>query len=69
MHGIAETYGHSLIIDPWGVVLADAGTGAGITLATVDPAEVEKARAMIPSLQHDREFARPVVETPKRKSA
>ncbi|HEX9585903.1 MAG TPA: carbon-nitrogen hydrolase family protein [Gammaproteobacteria bacterium] len=53
-HGIAETYGHSLIIDPWGAVLADGGEDAGVILAEVDPAAVAKARAMIPSLEHDR---------------
>jgi predicted amidohydrolase len=49
-----RTYGHSLIIDPWGAVLADAGSEPGFVLASVDPAKVTEARAMIPSLQHDR---------------
>src|SRR3954447_3412712 len=52
-----ETYGHSLIIDPWGKVLAEAGVGPGIIMATVDPAKVETARKSIPSLQHGRRFA------------
>jgi predicted amidohydrolase len=49
-----RTYGHSLIVDPWGTVLADAGTEPGIVLAEVDPAKVAEARGMIPSLLHDR---------------
>jgi predicted amidohydrolase len=49
-----RTYGHSLIVDPWGVVLADAGNEPGFVLAEVDPAKVAEARAMIPALQHDR---------------
>jgi predicted amidohydrolase len=51
-----ETYGHSLIIDPWGVVLAEAGTEPGIILARIDPAKVETARKAVPSLQHGRRF-------------
>ena len=54
--GGGKTFGHSLIIDPWGRVLADGGTEPGIVTAEVDPAEVAKARAMIPSLQHDRPY-------------
>ena len=52
-----ETYGHSLIIDPWGEVLADGGEEPGITLAEIDPDAVAAARARIPSLRHDRPFA------------
>jgi predicted amidohydrolase len=51
-----ETFGHSLIVDPWGVVLADGGTDVGVTLATIDPAKVQSARKSIPSLQHGRRF-------------
>lgn len=52
-----RTYGHSLIVDPWGTVLADGGSEPGIVLAAVDPAKVAEARAMIPSLRHDRPYA------------
>jgi predicted amidohydrolase len=52
-----ETYGHSLIVDPWGVVLAEAGTEPGIILAKIDPANVETARKTVPSLQHGRRFS------------
>jgi predicted amidohydrolase len=52
-----ETYGHSLIIDPWGVVLAEAGTEPGIIMAKIDPTKVETARKAVPSLQHGRRFS------------
>jgi predicted amidohydrolase len=51
-----ETYGHSLIVDPWGRVLAEGGAEPGVTMAEIDMAEVAKARARIPSLQHGRRF-------------
>ena len=51
-----ETYGHSLIIDPWGRILAEGGTEPGVVMAEIDLAEVAKARARIPSLQHGRRF-------------
>ena len=51
-----ETFGHSLIVDPWGRVLAEGGTEPGVILAAIDPAEVTAARAKIPSLQHGRRF-------------
>jgi predicted amidohydrolase len=57
--GGRATYGHSLIVDPWGRVLADGGEDAGYVTAEIDLAEVEKARAMIPALDHDRDFERP----------
>jgi len=54
-----KTYGHSLIVSPWGEVLAEAGTDPGVILADIDPAQSEQARARIPSLQHDRAFTGP----------
>jgi predicted amidohydrolase len=54
-HGRA-TYGHSLIVDPWGRVLAEGGTEPGVVMAEIDPAEVAAARAKIPSLDHGRRF-------------
>ncbi len=52
-----ETYGHSLIVDPWGRVLADAGGAEpGLILAEIDLALVADARARIPSLQHAKTF-------------
>ena len=69
MHeGGRETYGHSLIVAPWGEVLADGGEAPGVTLAEIDPVQVEKARAMIPALGHDRPFARPETAVPLREA-
>ena len=51
-----ETYGHSLVVDPWGGVLAEGGIEPGVIVAEIDPAEVAEARARIPSLQHGRRF-------------
>ena len=51
-----QTFGHSLIIDPWGEVLADGGEEPGIVLAQIDPEAVTSARARVPSLRHDRPF-------------
>ncbi|NEW95859.1 carbon-nitrogen hydrolase family protein [Rhodopseudomonas sp. BR0G17] len=51
-----ETFGHSLIIDPWGKVLAEGGIEPGFIMTRIDPAEVTKARGKIPSLQHGRRF-------------
>jgi len=51
-----ETFGHSLIVDPWGRILAEGGTEPGIVMAEIDPAAVATARARIPSLQHGRRF-------------
>ncbi len=52
-----ETYGHSLIIDPWGEILAEAGVEPGVVLAKIDPAKVQTVRRNIPSLQHGRRFS------------
>ena len=57
--GGRTTFGHSLIVDPWGTVLADAGEGVGYVTAEIDLDEVAKARAAIPALQHDRDFQIP----------
>jgi deaminated glutathione amidase len=51
-----ETFGHSLIVDPWGRVLAEGSTEPGVVIAEIDPAEVAAARAKIPSLHHGRRF-------------
>jgi deaminated glutathione amidase len=58
-----KTYGHSLIVDPWGAVLADGGEGVGLVTAAIDPARVAEARRMVPSLQHDRPLAPPQIAT------
>jgi len=51
-----DTYGHSLIVDPWGRILAEGGSEPAVIMAEIDPAEVASARARIPSLQHGRRF-------------
>ena len=53
-----ETFGHSMIIDPWGRVLASAGgTGEAVILAEIDPAAVKAAHDKIPNLKNGREFS------------
>ena len=54
-----KTFGHSLVIAPWGEVLADGGSDPGVVLAEIDLQAVEQARARIPALDHDREFSGP----------
>lgn len=51
-----ETFGHSLIVDPWGRIVAEGGNEPGVIMAEIDPAEIAAARAKIPSLQHGRRF-------------
>jgi len=51
-----KTYGHALIVDPWGRVLADGGKEPGIISAEINPAEIRNVRDRIPSLTHDRLF-------------
>jgi predicted amidohydrolase len=52
-----ETYGHSLIIAPWGEILAEGGVEPGVVIAEIDPSRVEAARKSVPSLQHGRRFS------------
>ena len=54
-----KTYGHSLIIAPWGEILAEAGTEPGVIVADIDPSAATDARARVPNLQHDRQFQGP----------
>jgi predicted amidohydrolase len=51
-----ETFGHSLVVDPWGRILAEGGAEPGVVIADIDPAEVTAARARVPSLQHGHRF-------------
>ena len=55
-----QTYGHSLAVAPWGEVLADGGTHVGVTFVDLDMAQVDSARARVPSLTHDRDFTPPL---------
>ncbi len=50
------TYGHSLVIDPWGVVLLDMGEATGLGFADLDLARQEDVRARVPALKHRREI-------------
>jgi len=54
--GGRKTFGHSLIVDPWGKILADGGTEESVVMAEIDLAEVRRVRTKIPSLEHDRTF-------------
>jgi len=54
-----KTYGHSLIVSPWGEVLAEAGTDPGVIYADIDPKLSKQAREKVPSLQHSRNFTGP----------
>ena len=56
VEGGGESYGYSLIINPWGEVLADAGSDSGLINANIDLEEVNSARMRIPSLRHDKSF-------------
>ncbi len=60
-----ETFGHSIIVDPWGRVLAEGGSEPGVVMAEIDPAQVAEARSRMPSLQHGRRFemAEPMAES------
>ncbi|MEX2649263.1 MAG: carbon-nitrogen hydrolase family protein [Alphaproteobacteria bacterium] len=59
-HGVHDggylTFGHSLIVDPWGRVVADGGEGVGVITATIDLGKVMEVRGQIPSLAHDRPY-------------
>lgn len=52
--GLRHSYGHSLIIDPWGTILADCGEGPGLSLAEIDLARVRQVRAAMPVQAHQR---------------
>lgn len=57
--GGRRTFGHSLIVTPWGEVIADGGEEPGIVSADIDPGLVDVARGAVPALTHDRPFAAP----------
>lgn len=52
-----ETYGHSMIISPWGEILAEAGTDPGVIIAEIDPELARKARRSVPALFNGRRFS------------
>ncbi len=54
-----QTYGHSLIVAPWGEILGEGGTEPGVIVADIDLDAVRSARERVPSLRHDRDFGGP----------
>ncbi len=54
--GGRETYGHSLIVDSWGRILADGGEDEGLVSAEIDLSKVGEARRRVPALEHDRPY-------------
>ena len=57
--GNRQSYGHSMVVDPWGEIIAEGGESPEIIYAEIDPSRAAKVRAMIPSLEHDRPFSPP----------
>ena len=57
-----QTYGHSLVVDPWGGLLLDMGTEPGVGFADVDPAQVEDVRRRLPAISHRRLIGEPRLE-------
>ena len=57
--GGRESYGHSLVVEPWGGIVADGGEEVGFVLAEIDPARVREARAALPALANARHYAPP----------
>ncbi len=55
------TYGHSLVVDPWGEILLDMGEAPGIGYAEVDPEKLRAVRGRVPALQHRRVVNAPIV--------
>lgn len=51
-NSLRQSHGHAMIIDPWGVILADAGEQPGVAVASVEPSRLEQVRRQMPSLQH-----------------
>ena len=66
--GGGAVYGHSLIVSPWGEILAEGGDGVSTIVATVDMESVASVRKRVPSLRHDRPFSQPAQPEPGRRS-
>jgi deaminated glutathione amidase len=47
-----QSHGHAMIVDPWGIVLADAGDHIGVAIAEIQPSRLDQIRRQMPSLQH-----------------
>lgn len=61
--GGGQAYGHSLVVNPWGEVIADGGEIPGVVLAQIDLDLVAATRKRVPSLDHDRPYSAP--QTPR----
>lgn len=51
-NSLRQSHGHALVIDPWGMILADAGDKPGVAVASIEPTRLEQVRRQMPSLQH-----------------
>lgn len=51
-YALRQSHGQACIIDPWGMILADAGTKPGVAIAPIEPARIEQVRRQMPSLKH-----------------
>lgn len=51
-YSMRQTHGHAMIVDPWGVVLADAGYTQGVAIAEISPIRLEQVRRQMPALEH-----------------
>ncbi|MGB3513420.1 MAG: carbon-nitrogen hydrolase family protein [Microcoleaceae cyanobacterium] len=51
-YGRRQTHGHAMIVDPWGLILADSGDKPGVAIAEINPSRLEQVRRQMPSLQH-----------------
>jgi deaminated glutathione amidase len=51
-----STFGHSIVVDPWGKIVAEGGIEPGVIMAEIDPAAIVAARSKVPSLNHGRRF-------------
>ena len=51
-NALRQSHGHAVIIDPWGIILADAGENPGVAIASIEPSRLEQVRRQMPSLQH-----------------
>lgn len=51
-YGRRQTHGHAMIIDPWGVILADTGDEPGVAIAEINPSRLEQVRLQMPCLKH-----------------
>jgi predicted amidohydrolase len=50
--GSKLTFGHSLVVDPWGTIIAEASDGVGLVFATLERSRLESVRSSLPSLKH-----------------